>query len=67
MTSAGTTRKKILTRRDIWNEYGFPLKTQQGWTYRGVGPTSYRVNGKVVVRRDEFEAWLFRNKIAGEV
>jgi len=58
--------RKILTRREAWDEYGFPLKTQHGWTHRGVGPPAYRVNGKVVYRRSEFEAWVFRNRIPGE-
>ncbi len=66
MTSVGTAKKKILTRRDIFDDYGFALKTQHGWTRRGVGPPAYRVNGKLIFRRDEFEAWLFRNRIPGE-
>lgn len=41
-----------------------PPETLRQWRHRGVGPRSFRAEGRVLYRRTEVDAWLTRQEQA---
>lgn len=64
MRNPSRTARELLTvdeiREDLGDEKGpLPRRTWQQWKHDGTGPACIRLpNGKIRVRRDEYERWL---------
>jgi hypothetical protein len=57
------TSKKTLSPKEIWQEYGYPVKTLEKWREKSTGPAWIKTGTRVKYRRSEFEAWLDANTI----
>jgi len=51
---------RLLTPSEVAERLRRPLATVRYWRATGVGPPSARVNGRVLYRESELEAWIAR-------
>lgn len=53
-----TNERKILTLREVSERTRIPVNTHRWMRYRGEGPPTWKLGGRVVAYEDEVIAWL---------
>ncbi len=49
---------RMLTIRQAAEQLGRPVATLYDWRYKGIGPRSAKVGGRVMYRAEDLDAWL---------
>jgi phage terminase Nu1 subunit (DNA packaging protein) len=58
--------EKLLSRQELSAMLGVPIRTLEDWTYRGIGPTSYKVGRGVRYDLRDVYVWLETHRREGE-
>lgn len=61
--NAGSPDKKLLTPKDIENEFGIHRKMLAYWRMEGIGPTYITFGRRIFYDRNEFEEFVSSGKI----
>jgi len=56
-------RKITLTPAEVEKLYGIPKGTLANWRCKREGPTFFKLRRRILYRKNDFENWLFRNRI----
>jgi len=56
-------KPKLIDKRDVSQEYGIPVSTQEALTARGSFCQHLKVGNKWYYRRAELEAWLDSQRV----
>ncbi len=54
----GRESSRFLSEKQLSDEYGFPVKTLQGWRVRAKGPKYRKLEGLVRYDRADIESWI---------
>jgi len=49
---------RLLRHADVSEMIGVPVPTLRDWRVKGKGPRSFRVNGTVVYKDEDVDAWI---------
>lgn len=52
----------LLTRKEVADILGIKPDTLNHWTWRGTGPVSVKVGGRVKYMRADVDAWIAESK-----
>jgi excisionase family DNA binding protein len=55
--------ERLLTRQEVADRLGVPVKTVATWAYTGVGPRYIRVGKHARYRSADVEAWCRKNEV----
>ena len=55
--------KKLLSARDMENEYGIPKRTLEHWRNAGTGPEYTTVGGRIYYERARVEAYIAAGRV----
>lgn len=56
--STTQTKSAIMTPKGVFEETGIPEGTLRYFRSAGIGPASFRLEGRVRYRRSDVEAWI---------
>ena len=62
MARVATVTRLAFSIKEVAQYLGVPKSTVDGWVQRGVIPT-LRIEGRVLIPREEFERWLEQRKV----
>jgi phage terminase Nu1 subunit (DNA packaging protein) len=57
---------QFVSRQELSDLIAVPVRTLEDWTYRGIGPTSYKVGRGVRYDLRDVYAWLETHRREGE-
>lgn len=50
--------RKLLTMSDVHENYGIQTSTLRHYRHQGIGPKSFKLEGRVVYLEEDVEAWI---------
>lgn len=59
-----TITRELMSTREVEAEFGIPEGTLRYYRSSGIGPSSFRLAGRVRYRRGEVLAWVARQEAA---